>query len=69
VHRSYTLAQLGEVLSMLQAFEQIALRSLLTMRQCFEDAMLVEKPCDFVEALLKTCFGTSGSHSGPPVKW
>ena len=50
---------------MLQAFEQIALRAFLAMRQRLEDAMLVEQPRDVVEALLKARFGPDGCHSEP----
>ena len=50
VHRAHALPQFGEVLSMLQALEEIALRSFLAMRQRFEHAVLVEQTRHLVEA-------------------
>jgi hypothetical protein len=70
VHRPHALAELGQVLAMLEALEKIALGTLLAMRQRFEHAVLVEQTRHFVEALLKTRFGSDrrgGGHGGLPV--
>ena len=66
VHRAHAFAQFSEILSMLQALEEIAFRPFLPMRQRLEHAVLVEQTRDLVEALLKTRFGANG-HGGPPV--
>ena len=66
MHRAHALAELGQVLSMLQALEEIAFRTFLAMRQRFEHAMLVEQTRHLVEALLQTRFGSDG-HGGLPV--
>jgi hypothetical protein len=58
------LVQLDEVLTMLQAFEQVSLGTFLAMDQRFEDAMPVEHTRDVVEALLKTGFGAYRCHRG-----
>jgi hypothetical protein len=63
VHRTDALSQFGEILSMLQALEEILLRSFLAMRQRFEDAVLVEQARHLGEALLETCFGSDGCHA------
>jgi len=68
VHRANALAQLGQILSMLQAFEEIAFRSFLAMGQRFEHAMFVEETRHLVKALLQTRFGSkSGRHNGLSV--
>ena len=56
VHGAHELPELGQVLSVLQAFEEIAFRALLTMHQRFEHAMLVEQTRHLVETLLQTRF-------------
>ncbi|HZM91933.1 MAG TPA: hypothetical protein VFB92_00865 [Vicinamibacterales bacterium] len=62
MHGAHPLVQLDEVLTMLKAFEQIALGTFLTMRQRFEDAMSVQQARDIVEALLKARLRPYGRH-------
>jgi hypothetical protein len=68
VHRADALSQFGEVLSMLQALEEIPLRPLLAMGQGLKDAMLVEETRHLVECLLETCFGSDGAHARLPAR-
>ena len=65
MHRAQPLVQLDEVLTMLEALEQVALGTLLSMCQRLEDAMPLEQARDVVEALLKTGLRPCGCHRGP----
>ena len=58
------LAELGDVLPMLQLFEQVALRALLLMRHRFEHAMAIEQPHDLVEALCQPDLRMMRWHDG-----
>ena len=57
VHRPQALVQFDQVLTMLEAFEQVALGALLPMGERFEDAVTVEQPRDLVETLLQAGLG------------
>jgi hypothetical protein len=67
VHRPQATLELDEVLPMLEALEQVALGTFLSVCQVFEDAVFFEKTSDLVQTLLKPLVGTDAGHSGPPV--
>ena len=50
------LAELGDVLTMLELFEQVALRTLLLVRHRLEHAMTVEQPHNLAEAMREPRF-------------
>ncbi len=56
MHHAQALAELGDVLTMLQLFEQVALRTLLLVRHRFEHAMTVEQTHDLAEAVREPRF-------------
>ena len=51
VHRAQPLAEFGHVLPVLQLLEEVALGTVLLMRQRLEHAMAVEQPGDFGQAV------------------
>jgi hypothetical protein len=64
MHRAKPLVQLDEILTVLEALEQVSLGTLLAMCQRLEDAMPLEQARDLVETLLKTGLGTCHCHRG-----
>src|SRR5688572_496684 len=68
VHGPHTLVELGQVLPMLQALEQVALRPLLAVRERVEHAVLLEHTCHVLEALAKTRFGSNCGHGLPVAR-
>ncbi len=57
------LAELGDVLPMLQLFEQVAPGRLLLMRERLEHAMPIEEPRDLGEALVEPALWSLDRHA------
>ena len=56
MHRSQPLAQLGNVLPVLQLLEQVRFGTVLLVRHGLEHAMTIEQPDNFAEALREPGF-------------
>ena len=57
MHHPQALAELSEVLPMLQLLNQVSLRALLLMRQGLQHAVTIQQPRDLGQALVQTALG------------
>jgi hypothetical protein len=62
VHGAEALVELRQILAVLKAFEKVAPRTFLAVRQRFEETVLVEQPRDIGQARLQVGVGSDGRH-------